>query len=156
MASTTSSRPFKVLSTLLIFLTTLSRFVTAATVLDSSKLPSCYSQCGPLTQANGACVPPAAPQTDQGTYQSCFCASTFLVQLYSTPTLSNCNACGTSDLTKIQSWYTNLCHGGVIVTPAAAAATATRTTTASTTTGTASSQTSGSSSRKSSQNNGGW
>ncbi|KAF2099063.1 hypothetical protein NA57DRAFT_76299 [Rhizodiscina lignyota] len=157
MASATFSRPSGLLSVALIFLTTLGGIVNAQTVLDSSKLPSCYTQCQPLTQANGACVPPAAPVTDQGTYQSCFCASQFLVALYSSPTLQNCAACSASDQSQIQTWYESLCHGGVVVTPAGGQ---TQTTTASsstqgavtTTTGAASAATSGSESGLSSNN----
>ncbi|KAK8056387.1 hypothetical protein PG993_001614 [Apiospora rasikravindrae] len=39
----------------------------ATTVVPFASLPSCATLCGPLYDANGACVPPAAPQADADT-----------------------------------------------------------------------------------------
>ncbi|EQL00643.1 hypothetical protein OCS_03646 [Ophiocordyceps sinensis CO18] len=35
---------------------------------DAGKLPDCAKRCGPLYDANGACVPPAAPEAAAGSY----------------------------------------------------------------------------------------
>ena len=88
---------------------------TSAQVLlqyGDGQLPSCAQGCTLLNQAQSACVPPAAPATNQATYQSCFCQSAYLRTLYQSPN-GVCDAnCGQSDLVKIQQWYTGLCKSG--------------------------------------------
>lgn len=82
--------------------TTLLNFATGA-------LPSCANTCTALYNAQDACVPPAAPVTNQAIYQSCFCQSAYLAPLYTSPAGVCDQACGGADLTKIQSWYKGLC-----------------------------------------------
>jgi len=85
--------------------------VTFAQTLISSTLPACAQQCPVLIQAQGGCVPPAAPVTNQGIYQSCFCQSTFLQPLYGGPT-PLCPSCPPADMTTIQNWFQGLCKPG--------------------------------------------
>jgi len=85
--------------------------VTFAQTLISSTLPACAQQCPVLIQAQGGCVPPAAPVTNQGIYQSCFCQSTFLQPLYGVPT-PLCPSCPPADMTTIQNWFQGLCKPG--------------------------------------------
>lgn len=98
----------------------------------ASKLPSCASKCQTLTSANSACVPPTAPQTDQGTYQSCFCSSTALTTLYSTPSGICDSTCSSTDMSTIQQWYIQLCTGGVVETPGSGSGTASQTSSSTT------------------------
>ncbi|KAI9668301.1 MAG: hypothetical protein M1821_001121 [Bathelium mastoideum] len=82
----------------------------------ANELPTCAQGCTLLNQAQSACVPPAAPVTNQATYQSCFCQSAYLRTLYTTPN-GVCDAyCGQSDLVKIQQWYDGLCKSGAAAT----------------------------------------
>ena len=91
--------------------------VTSAQQLISPTLPSCAQQCGILTQAQTACIPPAAPVTDQGTYLSCFCQSNFLKPVYGPPG-NYCPTCSSSDNGIIQNWFKGQCG----TSPGAAAA----------------------------------
>lgn len=98
--------------------TTLLNFATGA-------LPSCANTCTALYNAQDACVPPAAPVTNQAIYQSCFCQSGYLAPLYTSPAGVCDQACGGADLTKIQSWYKGLCgqRAGGAVAPVPSSAT---------------------------------
>ena len=111
------------------------------TILDHSKLPDCAFDCQTLLNAQSACVPAGgAPTTDQATYQSCFCQSGYLTQ-FKTTSYDICNgACSASDLQTIQTWYTNLCNDGVVVTPGGGSAS---TTSSSSTSASAATSTSG-------------
>jgi hypothetical protein len=88
-----------------------------ATVLDSSRLPSCAMKCQVLTSANAQCVPPTAPATSQNQYQACYCAAQTLTGLYSSPDGVSCQNCNGQDMQAIQQWYVNLCTKGNVVTP---------------------------------------
>ena len=102
---------FQVLSVaLFVFLIDIS---SGQTVI-SNTLPTCGQQCPVLLQAQGGCVPPAAPVTNQGIYQSCFCQSTFLQPLYGGPT-PLCPTCSTGDMTTVQNWFQGLCKAGAPV-----------------------------------------
>jgi len=103
------------------------------TILDHSKLPDCAFDCQTLLNAQSACVPSGgAPTTNQATYQSCFCQSGYLTQFKST-SYDICNgACSAADLQTIQTWYTNLCNDGVVVTPGGGSATSSSSSSAST------------------------
>ncbi|KAK7908147.1 hypothetical protein PG985_015450 [Apiospora marii] len=86
----------------------------ATTVVPFASLPSCATLCGPLYDANGACVPPAAPQGDADTYNKCFCQNSKLQPFYQGST----GVCGTgvcdadpNGLSGIQSWFTKFCEG---------------------------------------------
>ncbi|KAI9868259.1 MAG: hypothetical protein M1830_005687 [Pleopsidium flavum] len=80
-------------------------------------LPACANLCTPLYNAQNACIPPAAPATNQQTYQGCFCQSGYLTSLYNTPTGICDQACGSADLTQIQNWYKGLCGQRAGVAP---------------------------------------
>jgi hypothetical protein len=112
----------------------------AQTVIDYTKLPECAHTCAILDQAEKNCVPPAAPVTEQGIYQSCFCLSALLTPLKTSGSLCQQACTSQDDATKISQYYIALCNGPV-VQPAApstsTSTTATATATTSTATGTA-------------------
>ncbi|KAI1382040.1 hypothetical protein F4677DRAFT_12912 [Hypoxylon crocopeplum] len=108
------------------------------TVVPFSSLPSCAVRCGPLYDANGACVPPVAAQADENTYDSCFCAYNSL-QPFKQGTSGVCDSACTGDnagLSSIQGWFTSFCNR------AAAATTTTSTSATSSSTGAADSSSS--------------
>lgn len=81
------------------------------TIIPFAALPSCATQCGPLYDVNGACVPPGAPHADSATYDACFCKDARLAP-FSTTTAGPCGgACAATPdaLASIQSWYTSFC-----------------------------------------------
>jgi hypothetical protein len=106
----------------------------AQTVLDYSKLPACAKQCTVLAQAEGGCVPPAAPVTSQGIYQSCVCQSALLTQLHTSGAVCQTTGCSADDAAKITTYYNALCAGPVVEP---APTTTLVTTSSSTATGTA-------------------
>ncbi|KAG8623544.1 hypothetical protein KVT40_008520 [Elsinoe batatas] len=134
----------------------------------TNALPACAQACQYLSQAQAACVPPAAPATGQETYLACFCQSAYLVNLRSDATQLCGNVCQGSDLPLISQWYTNTCATGAnqpaVQQPTTTAATTTTAgpttgpTTASTTTRAGSTATSASQSgtSSSSQQNQSW
>jgi hypothetical protein len=101
----------------------------AESVIDYNKIPGCARQCTVLDQAEKGCVPPAAPSSNQATYQSCFCQSALLSPLRSSG--SQCQpACSQEDATKISQYYTGLCNGPVVNPPSQTTGTTTGTATA--------------------------
>jgi hypothetical protein len=59
------------------------------------------------------CVPPAAPVTNQGIYQSCVCQSALLTALHGSG--APCEQfCSTDDATAISQYYIALCNGPVV------------------------------------------
>lgn len=74
-------------------------------------LPACVSECGPLFDVNGACVPPAAPTAAPETYASCFCNDPRLAGFKTGITGVCDNACtvNPADLGAIQRWFTSFC-----------------------------------------------
>jgi hypothetical protein len=90
------------------------------TVIPFNDLPACATRCGDLFNANGACVPPAAPVADDQTYNSCVCNFEALQPFRTGITnvcQGACNGTTTTALSAIQRWYTSLC------TPATSATT---------------------------------
>ena len=83
--------------------------VHAQTTLLSPTLPVCAPACPVLIQAQSGCVPPAAPVTNQATYQSCFCQSGYLTSLKSSSNNICAPQCSDSDFAAIESWYKGLC-----------------------------------------------
>ncbi|KAI9674401.1 MAG: hypothetical protein M1817_001739 [Caeruleum heppii] len=84
----------------------------ATPLLDFSAgaLPACAQQCQLLQAAQGGCVPPAAPVTDQTNYKACFCQSAYLQPLYAGPN-GVCDAVCTPDLLpQIRNWYLGQCQ----------------------------------------------
>ncbi|KAI2635319.1 hypothetical protein GGS21DRAFT_75875 [Xylaria nigripes] len=87
----------------------------STTIVPFASLPSCAVKCGPLFDANGACVPPTNPSTDQQNWDSCFCAYSSLQPLKTGPS-DICNGNCNSDpqaLASIQGWFTSLCDKAV-------------------------------------------
>ncbi|OJD17112.1 hypothetical protein AJ78_02756 [Emergomyces pasteurianus Ep9510] len=78
----------------------------------SATFPGCAVGCLLLQEAQANCVPPAAPRTNQATYISCFCQSSLLQALHSSPN-GVCDAvCPPRDLSTLQTWYAGLCSAG--------------------------------------------
>ncbi|PHH73817.1 hypothetical protein CDD80_3550 [Ophiocordyceps camponoti-rufipedis] len=78
---------------------------------DTAKLPDCAKACGPLYDANGACVPPAAPQADPAAYTACFCNHA-KVAPFSKGTAGVCDAACTANQAGLQSiagWFQSIC-----------------------------------------------
>lgn len=72
-------------------------------------LPACASSCGPLYNANGACVPPAVAVADGAAYESCFCAFAEVTALSSTTAGVCDNVCEDQGLNQIATWFQDLC-----------------------------------------------
>ncbi|ESZ96270.1 hypothetical protein SBOR_3325 [Sclerotinia borealis F-4128] len=106
-------------SILLLASTILPAIVSAQQLADgsivpfSSDLPSCASQCGPLSDVQGACVPPVTADVSS----SCFCADSTLTP-FLTGTAGVSSVCGatsctsTADLQSIETWYEQYCNTG--------------------------------------------
>ncbi|KAI5927568.1 hypothetical protein F4810DRAFT_270591 [Camillea tinctor] len=97
------------------------------TVVPFASLPTCASSCGPLYDANGACVPPAAPTADASTYDTCFCAYDTL-QPFKSGTSGVCDSACTNDaggLSSIQSWFTSFCNEAATATSSGSSSTST-------------------------------
>lgn len=76
---------------------------------DTKVLPACAANCGPLYDANGACVPPAAAQAEASVYTGCFCSHNG-VKALSTATAGVCDdACQGNDLSSIAGWFRDMC-----------------------------------------------
>ncbi|KHN98955.1 uncharacterized protein MAM_03417 [Metarhizium album ARSEF 1941] len=91
---------------------------------DINKLPACARACGPLWDANGACVPPAVAAADAGTYESCFCADSRVAPFSTGGGANICpNACpgNPQGLSSIGNWFSSFCNGKVKTTPQTAA-----------------------------------
>ncbi|KAI1312460.1 hypothetical protein F5Y03DRAFT_340351 [Xylaria venustula] len=118
----------------------------STTIVPFASLPSCAAKCGPLYDANGACVPPVNTATDENSWDTCFCAYDTLQPLKSGAN-DVCNGACNADaggLSSIQSWFTSLCNKQVA------------TTTTGTTSGTSSSTAGSGKSGDSSQGGGSW
>ncbi|PFH63433.1 hypothetical protein XA68_10024 [Ophiocordyceps unilateralis] len=88
---------------------------------DVARLPDCAKSCGPLYDANGACVPPAAPQSDAAAYTACFCSHA-KVAPFSRGTAGVCDAACTANqagLQSIASWFQGICKPPVAAPPPA-------------------------------------
>lgn len=86
---------------------------TLGQTLVANTLPSCAQTCAQLQNAQSSCTPAGgAPVSNQQTYQSCFCQSTLLSQLYSPQSIPFCTQCSAADMATIQSWYKSFCKGG--------------------------------------------
>jgi hypothetical protein len=79
----------------------------------SNSFPACALSCTTLLSAQGGCVPPAAPVTDQAIYVSCFCQSALLTTLHTSPD-GTCDPYCTveSDRQELMAWYNNFCATG--------------------------------------------
>ncbi|KIW82848.1 hypothetical protein Z517_02091 [Fonsecaea pedrosoi CBS 271.37] len=92
----------------------LLRLVSAQSIVptsSTSQFPSCAVNCAVLLQAQTACVPPSVPATNQITYENCFCQSSFLQALYSTPdSICTAECTSESDRALLQTWFTTFCQ----------------------------------------------
>ena len=91
--------------------------VSSQTILtgpSAAGLPICAQNCITLQTAANGCIPPAAPITNQATYDNCFCNSNFLTTLKASP-IGICDAeCPVAtDRQQVQSWFVNLCSAGI-------------------------------------------
>ncbi|PNY23221.1 Uncharacterized protein TCAP_06833 [Tolypocladium capitatum] len=78
---------------------------------DLSKLPDCAKECGPLYDANGACVPPAAPPADPAAYTACFCSDSRLAA-FSRASTGVCDQACTGlpgGLQSVAGWFQAIC-----------------------------------------------
>lgn len=112
---------------------TAAQSVTLLPSAASDTFPACALTCQTLEQAQGSCVPPAAPVTNKATYVSCFCQSTLLTQLRSSPA-SVCTACSAADAQTLEQWYNNFCATGGDVQTTTTSTSTTATNAAATTT----------------------
>ncbi|KAL8294629.1 hypothetical protein RB597_007753 [Gaeumannomyces tritici] len=82
------------------------------TLIPFATLPACAQQCGPLFDANGACVPPAAPTAAPAGYAACFCSNA-KVSPFSAAAQGVCGpgvcADNPANLESIRNWFTNFC-----------------------------------------------
>lgn len=81
---------------------------------DISKLPACAVGCGPLYDANGACVPPAVKAGGPADWSKCLCYQEKLFPLVNQPAAVCPNACAgfPAGSTSLASWYKTLCSDG--------------------------------------------
>lgn len=104
------------LTSALVVVIAFATIAAAQTILPSAAsaaFPQCALSCTQLIEAQNNCLPPAAPVTNQATYNSCFCQSGLLAQLRISPD-GTCDAfCpAESDRQLLQSWYTSYCAAG--------------------------------------------
>ncbi|KIW94522.1 uncharacterized protein Z519_04498 [Cladophialophora bantiana CBS 173.52] len=98
-------------SSLLLSLLRLASAQSIVPTSSSAQFPSCALSCTVLLQAQTACVPPLVPVTNQITYENCFCQSSLLQALYSTPdAICTAECTSESDRTLLQTWFTNFCQ----------------------------------------------
>lgn len=94
------------MKTALLFFPALFTALTAAQNNLPSNLPACAQQCTIITNAQQSCA------SNQAAYQSCFCQSALLSQLYSPQPVQLCTQCSATDMSAIQSWYKGTCQQG--------------------------------------------
>ena len=94
-------------------LSALLNLLISAQQLLPPNLPTCAQKCEVLQQGQTGCTPAGgAPVSNQVTYQSCFCQSALLTQLYSNNAVQLCSSCPANDMATIQNWYKNYCGKG--------------------------------------------
>lgn len=78
---------------------------------SSADFPGCGVSCNILLQAQSLCVPPAVAVTSQFAYENCFCQSSFLQGLYSSPDAVCAAECQiASDRVLLQTWFRTFCN----------------------------------------------
>ncbi|KAJ9635753.1 hypothetical protein H2204_005713 [Knufia peltigerae] len=76
----------------------------------SSTFPACAVNCAVLLQAQSTCTPPNVATTNDLTYENCFCQSSLLAALYSTPdSICTAECTSESDRTQLQTWFQGFC-----------------------------------------------
>lgn len=98
-------------STLLPIIISAQQLADGLIVPFSSDLPACASLCGPLSDVQGKCTPPASSTTDS----SCFCSDArltpFLQGTSGVSTVCGAASCtSATDLQAIESWYESYCN----------------------------------------------
>lgn len=112
MISTSWPRPFTVALTIAsIFASTVISQDPLVPSSGSDIFPACAANCPILKEAQSSCQ--ASPDNDRATVVACFCESSLLTTLHSTPQ-GICDDTCTSpgDLKKLQSWYSSFCESG--------------------------------------------
>lgn len=94
-------------------ITTLFGFGAAQSIVPTSgsgAFPACAVNCAVLLQAQSTCTPPNVATTNDLTYENCFCQSSLLAALYSTPdSICTAECTGESDRTQLQTWFQGFC-----------------------------------------------
>ncbi|PKX89807.1 uncharacterized protein P174DRAFT_424980 [Aspergillus novofumigatus IBT 16806] len=97
------------------FLTT-TVLATTDTILPSAasaSFPECGLSCTQLQQAADSCL--ASPEDTHAVHVSCFCQSSLLSQLKTSPDGTCDSSCSSeTDKQLLQAWYTNYCNSGAI------------------------------------------
>ncbi|KAH7391700.1 hypothetical protein BKA66DRAFT_439500 [Pyrenochaeta sp. MPI-SDFR-AT-0127] len=88
------------------FLTTLAQI--PPTVFDYHQLPACALDCKILETSELNCIPPAAPCSNQWTYQDCVCQSDYLRSLHTSGAICH-DVCSDEDDEVIYHYYNSLC-----------------------------------------------
>jgi len=79
----------------------------------SSTFPQCAVNCPVLIQAQAACLPPSAPVSNDATYTSCYCQSSYLTTLHTEASTTCGSSCpSTSDQQLLVTWYGDFCAAG--------------------------------------------
>jgi hypothetical protein len=99
------------ISTILPVIISAQQLKDGAIVPFETVLPSCASQCGKLSDVQGACSPPVTSTTDS----SCFCSDSrlkpFLEGTSGVSSVCGAASCTSStDLQAIESWYESYCN----------------------------------------------
>lgn len=91
-----------------------STVISQAAVLPTSGsdvFPACAVDCPILNEAQSSCQ--ASPDNDRATLVSCFCQSSLLTTLSSTPQgVCDASCSSVDDLKQLQSWYSSFCASG--------------------------------------------
>lgn len=77
---------------------------------SSSDFPGCGVGCNVLLQAQTLCLPPNVATTNNINYEMCFCQSSLLAAIYSTPDAVCAAECQIeADRVLLQTWYRTFC-----------------------------------------------
>lgn len=99
-----------ILTFLLVLFLDVARAQNFLPTTSSTDFPGCGVGCNLLLQAQNLCVPPAVAVTSQFTYENCFCQSSLLQGLYSSPDAVCTAECTIeSDRVLLQRWFTSFC-----------------------------------------------
>lgn len=95
----------------------------------SSAFPACAVSCTALLQAQTLCLPPNVAAAANINYEMCFCQSSLLAAIYSTPDAICAAECqAPNDRALLQTWYRSFCSSvGQGVDPASTTAAPTAT-----------------------------
>lgn len=132
---TTAAIAVNLLLTTLIF-PVLAQEVTLIPSSGTDLFPACGASCSLLLKAQNGCVPPAAPNTNQAIYVSCFCQSALIPNLHSNPQGVCDESCTSkSERQQLMKWYNHYCKTGGKIQDTGATTTTTSSGSSQTTTG---------------------